>query len=92
MTTKQKKGAWPAGEAGTKRHNQQKGSAMRVQFPRVNTLTDEQAAKVTSPSTQMAVAMAATGKPFYEGTVPAATKARRRAKNKAARRARRAAR
>lgn len=49
-------------------------------------------AKADSPSTKMALALAATGKRVYEGTVPAAVVARRRAKNKAARLARRAAR
>ena len=49
-------------------------------------------AKADSPSTKMALALAATGKRTYEGTVPAAVVARRRAKNKAARKARRAAR
>lgn len=42
-----------------------------------------------TPAAQMAIAIADTGKPFYEGTVPAATIARRRAKNRAARKARR---
>lgn len=45
-----------------------------------------------SPSTQMAVALNATGKTLYAGTVPAAVKARRRAANKRARAARRATR
>lgn len=49
-------------------------------------------AKASSPSTKMALALAATGKHVYEGTVPAAVVARRRAKNKAARKARRAGR
>lgn len=49
-------------------------------------------AKAESPSTKMALALAATGKQVYEGTVPAAVVARRRAKNKAARTARRATR
>jgi hypothetical protein len=48
--------------------------------------------KASSPSTKMALALAATGKRVYEGTVPAAVVARRRAKNKVARKARRAAR
>jgi hypothetical protein len=52
----------------------------------------EDIAKASSPSTKMALALAATGKRVYEGTVPAAVVARRRAKNKAARKARRAAR
>jgi hypothetical protein len=46
-------------------------------------------AKANSPATKMALALAATGKRVYEGTVPAATVAKRRAKNKAARKARR---
>ena len=49
-------------------------------------------ARADSPSTKMALALAATGKRVYEGTVPAAVVARRRAKNKAARIARRASR
>ena len=49
----------------------------------------EDIARAGSPSTKMALALAATGKHVYEGTVPAAVKARRRAKNKVARRARR---
>ena len=61
-------------------------------FPRVTTATAEDIAKATSPSTKMALALAVTGKRVYEGTVPAATIARRRAKNKAARKARRATR
>lgn len=42
-----------------------------------------------TPQGKMALALSALGKPFYAGTVPAAVVARRRAKNKAARRARR---
>lgn len=49
-------------------------------------------AKASSPSTKMALALAATGKQVYEGTVPAAVVARRRAANKRARIARRAGR
>jgi hypothetical protein len=45
-----------------------------------------------TPAGQMAIAMAAIGKPFYQGTVPVHVKARRRAANKAARKARRAGR
>lgn len=52
----------------------------------------EEIAKAESPSTKMALALAATGKRVYEGTVPAQVVARRRRKNKAARKARRAAR
>jgi hypothetical protein len=40
-------------------------------------------------ATGMLVALANTGKHLYEGTVPAAVKAQRRTKNKAARAARR---
>lgn len=42
--------------------------------------------------TGMLMALGDTGRHVYEGTVPAATVARRRARNKAARKARRAAR
>lgn len=59
---------------------------------RVNTLTPEQIDHANRASTQMALAMARSGKPFYEGTVATATKLHRRAKNKAARRARATAR
>lgn len=62
------------------------------QFPRVSTIAPDDIAKATSPSTKMALALAATGKHVYEGTVPAAVKTERRRKNKAARRARRAGR
>lgn len=48
--------------------------------------------RATSTSTKMLLAMTATGRRVYEGTVPAAVIARRRAKNKAARHARKAAR
>lgn len=44
--------------------------------------------KVTSPQTQMAVALARSGKPTYEGTVAGVVTARRRARNKRARQAR----
>lgn len=47
-------------------------------------------AKASSPSTKMALALAATGKKVYEGTVSTSTIATRRRKNKAARMARRA--
>lgn len=49
-------------------------------------------ARASSPTTKMALALAATGRHVYEGTVPRHVIARRRAKNKAARKARRAAR
>ena len=62
------------------------------QFPRVTTINPDDIAKATSPSTKMALALAATGRRVYEGTVPAVTVAKRRAKNKAARVARRAGR
>lgn len=52
----------------------------------------EDLARASSSSTKMALALAATGKQVYEGTVPAAVIARRRAANKRARIARRAAR
>lgn len=59
-------------------------------FPRVTVAeTDEDRAKYTSASTQMLMAMGALGKTMYEGTVPAATVAVRRRRNKAARKARR---
>lgn len=45
-----------------------------------------------TPAGRMAIALAATGKQFYQGTVPASVIARRRSKNKAARKARRASR
>lgn len=48
--------------------------------------------KAESPSTKMLLAMSALGKPIYEGTVPAAVKATRRRRNRAARAARKAAR
>lgn len=49
-------------------------------------------AKATSTDTQMLLALAATRKHVYEGTVPPAVIARRRAANKRARITRRAAR
>lgn len=57
-----------------------------------DTVGADDIAKSSSPSTKMALALAATGKKVYEGTVPKAVIARRRAKNKAARVARRASR
>ncbi len=54
---------------------------------RIRTASEEDVARQWSPQSQMAIALA--GKPTYEGTVPAHVKAQRRAKNKAARRARR---
>lgn len=58
-------------------------------FPRVDVTDAETRAKVTSPGTQMLLALGRTGKHIYEGTVPAAEKATRRRRNKAARAARR---
>lgn len=55
-------------------------------------IPEEEREKAVSPSTKMALALAWTRKPFYEGTVPAATVLNRRRKNKAARAARRAGR
>jgi hypothetical protein len=55
-------------------------------------ISPDEIAKAESPSTKMALALAATGKRVYEGTVPAAVKARRRAANKRAKTARKAAR
>lgn len=54
-------------------------------FPRVQIATAEDIAKAQSSSTKMLLALGATGKHIYQGTVPAAEKARRRAKNKVAR-------
>ena len=55
--------------------------------------TSQKAENNPSPARRaMLLALNYTGKHIYEGTVPAAVKARRRAANKAARRARRAAR
>lgn len=59
-------------------------------FPSRVSVDADDIAKASSPSTKMALALAATGRRVYEGTVPAATVAQRRAKNKAARKARRA--
>lgn len=59
-------------------------------FPRVQTASAEDIAKATGPGTKMLLAMAATGRHIYEGTVSPAAIASRRAKNKAARAARRA--
>lgn len=57
---------------------------------RVEVVTADDVRQATSPSTKMALALAATGRPVYEGTVPGSVVARRRARNKAARKARRA--
>lgn len=54
------------------------------------TVGAEDIARASSPSTQMALALARKPGHTYEGTVPAVVIARRRAKNKAARHARRA--
>lgn len=62
------------------------------QFPRVRVAqTAEDDAKINSPQTQMALALAATGKE-YAGRVPKHVVAERRRRNKAARKARRAGR
>lgn len=61
-------------------------------FPSRVTIDPGDIAKASSPSTKMALALAATGRKVYEGTVPAAVIARRRAANKRARKARRVAR
>lgn len=55
-------------------------------------VTPDDIEKASSPSTKMALALAATGKQVYANTVPAHVKADRRRKNKAARIARRAGR
>lgn len=55
---------------------------------KVPIVSEEDRAKFTSPQTQMAVALARTGKPFYEGTVFGAEKAKRRARGKRQRLAR----
>lgn len=54
------------------------------------TVGAEDIARASSPSTQMALALARKPGHTYEGTVPGTVIARRRAKNKAARLARRA--
>lgn len=56
--------------------------------PGVTTVAPDDIAKATSPSTKMLLALAATGRRVYEGTVPGAVKAKRREQNRAARRAR----
>lgn len=58
----------------------------------VVTVTPEEIANANRPSTQMLLALTATRRHVYGGTVPAAVKAARRRRNKAARAARRAAR
>ena len=60
--------------------------------PNITVVTPDDVARAESPSTKMALALAATGRRVYEGPVPAATIAKRRAKNKAARKARKVAR
>lgn len=57
--------------------------------PQVSVQDDDAELK---PSTRMLLAMSRLGKPVYGGTVPAPVVARRRAANKAARKARRASR
>ena len=62
-------------------------------FPsRVEVVTASDIRQAQSPSTKMLLAISATGRSFYEGTVSQAVIQRRRAKNRAARQARRAAR
>ncbi|WP_228941807.1 hypothetical protein [Nocardioides sp. Leaf374] len=58
----------------------------------IPTVTPDDVAQATSPSTKMLLAITATGRHLYEGTVAPATIARRRAANRRARAARRAAR
>lgn len=55
----------------------------------VTTITPEDIAHAERPSTQMLLAIGRLGKHLYQGTVDPATKAKRRARNKAARAARR---
>lgn len=66
--------------------------ARSIQEAVADSVGAEDIAKATSPSTKMALALAATGKKVYENTVPKSVIAVRRRKNKAARLARRAAR
>lgn len=61
----------------------------RLQETVRETVGAEDIAKASSPSTKMLLALRAKGKHMYEGTVPAAVKARRRAQGKRARHARR---
>lgn len=56
------------------------------------TVGAEDIAKAEGNSTKMLLALAASGKHIYQGTVSVAEKARRRRRNKAARHARRAVR
>lgn len=56
------------------------------------TVGPEDIARASSPGTQMLLALAATGKHVYQGTVPKAVIERRRAANRRARLARRAGR
>jgi len=58
--------------------------------PRVQTIEAEEIAHANRPSTQMLLAISATGKHLYQGTVSGAERADRRRRNKAARKARRA--
>lgn len=59
-------------------------------FPRVSTVTAEDVRTANRPSTKMLLAISATGKHLYQGTVSGVEKANRRRRNKAARSARRA--
>jgi len=65
--------------------------AVPVPAPITLKVTPEDVERVTQP-TRMLLAIAATGKHLYQGTVPAHVKAKRRAANKASHRARRAGR
>lgn len=58
-------------------------------FPRVTTISPDDIAHANRPSTQMLLAIGATGKHLYGGTVDPVTVAARRRRNKAARAARR---
>lgn len=57
--------------------------------PHIDLVTPDDVRRAEGASTKMLVAMAATGRPVYPGTVPGAVRDRRRAANKAARAARR---
>lgn len=59
---------------------------------RIQTIDADEIAHANRPSTQMLLAISAMGKHLYQGTVSGAEKDRRRARDKRARRARKAAR
>lgn len=63
-----------------------------MKFRLSDNVTPLDVSKAESPSTKMLLAIAATGKHLYEGTVDPAVKAARRRRNKAARAARRVSR